>query len=105
MERTCEGVMVLTKSDEGRDLSVIDSLFCLSCRSRAGGYVYDGTGVNQLRRSGPVPEIGVLLPSLSRVGSGVLSLIGRRSGWDERSECMSLSCCRPPSIMEKRAYV
>ena len=30
--------------------------------------------------------------------SGVLSLIGQRCGWDERSEYMSLSCCRPPSI-------
>ena len=68
MERTCEGVIVLTQSDEGRDLSVIDCLFCMSCRSHAGGYVYDGTGVNQLRLSGPVPEIGALLPALTRVG-------------------------------------
>ena len=98
MERTCEGVIVLTKSDEGRNLRVIDCLFCMSCLSHTGGYVYDDTGVNQLRLSGPVPEIRALLPALTRVGSGILSLIGRRYGWDESSECMSLSCCRPPSI-------
>ena len=78
VERTCEGVIVLTQSDEGRDLGAIDCLFCMSCRSRTGWYVYDGTGVNLLRLSGPVPEIGALLPALARVGSGVLSLIGRR---------------------------
>ena len=42
---------------------------------------------NQLRLSGPVPEIGALLPALTQVRSGILSLIGRRCGWDERSEC------------------
>ena len=69
-ERTCEGVIVLTQSEEGRDLRVIVCLFCMSCRSHAGGDVYDGTVVNQLRLSGPVPEIGVLLPALIRVGVG-----------------------------------
>ena len=66
MERTCEGMIVLKQSDEGKDLSVIDCLFCMSCRSHAGGYVI--TGVNQLRLLGPVPEIGALLPALTRVG-------------------------------------
>ena len=98
MERTCEGVIVLTQSDEGRHLRVIGCLFCMSCRPQAGGYVYDVTGVNQLRLSVPVPESGASLPVLTRVGSRVLSLIGRRCGWDERSECLILSCCRPPSI-------
>ena len=68
VERTCECDIVLTQSDEGKNSRVIDRLFCMSCRSLAGGYVYDGTGVNQLRLSGPVPEIGALLPALTRVG-------------------------------------
>ena len=55
-------------------------------------------GVNQLRLPGPAPEIRALLPELTQEGSGVLSLIGRRCGWDERTECMSWSCCKPPSI-------
>ena len=58
VERICEGVTALTQSDEGKDLRVIDCFFCMSSRSHAGGYVYDSTGVNQLRLSGPVPEIG-----------------------------------------------
>ena len=94
MERTCDSVIVLTQSDEGRDLRVINCLFSMSSRSQACGYVYDGTGVNQFRQSGPVPQIGALLPALTRVESGVLSLIGRRCGWDERGEYMSLSCCK-----------
>ena len=68
VERTCEGVIVLTQSDEGKDLRVIDCLFCMSCWSHAGGYVFDSTGVNQLRLSGPVLEIEGLLPALTRVG-------------------------------------
>ena len=39
VERTCEDVIVLTQSDEGRDLRVIDCLFCISSRS----HVCDGT--------------------------------------------------------------
>ena len=58
MERTCEGVTILTQSDEGRDLRVIGGLFCVSGGSHEGGYVDYGTGVNQLRLSGPGPEIG-----------------------------------------------
>ena len=91
-------MIVLTQSDEVRDLRVIDCLFCMSCQPHAGGYVYYSTGVNQLRLPSPVPEIGALLSALTRVGSEILNLIGPRCGWDERSECMSLSCCRSPSI-------
>ena len=40
-ERTYEDVIVLTQSDEGKHLRVIVCLFCISCRSRAVGYVYD----------------------------------------------------------------
>ena len=43
----------------------------------AGGYVYDGTEVSQLRLPVPVLDIGTLLPTLMRVGSKVLSLIGQ----------------------------
>ena len=43
-----------------------------------------------------------LLPALTQVGSRVLSLIGQRCGWDERSECMSLSCCQPLTIQGRR---
>ena len=81
---------------------MIDCLVSMRSRSHGGGYVFDGTGVNQLRLSVSVPEIEALLPALTRVGSGVLSLIGRRCGWDERSECMSLCGCRPPSITEEK---
>ena len=65
MERTCEGVIVLTQSEEGRNLRVIKCLYCMSRRSHAGGYFYEGTGVNQLRLSGPVPEIWILLPAMT----------------------------------------
>ena len=98
MERTCEGVILLTQSDKGRYLRVIGCLYCMSRRPHAGGYVYDETGVNQLRLPGSVPEIGALLPSLTRVGRRILSPIERTCGWDERSECISLYCCRSPSI-------
>ena len=52
----------------------------------AEGYVYDGTGLDQLKFLGPAPDFGDLLPSLTRVGRRVLSLIGRKCGLDERSE-------------------
>ena len=80
MERTCKGVIVLTQSEEGRRLRVVGCSYCLSRRSIAGGHVYDGSGANQLRLPGPVPEIGAPLPAQTRVGSVVLSLIGRRCG-------------------------
>ena len=65
MERTYEGVIVLTQSDEDRDLRVIGCLYCMCRRPHACGYVCDGTGVNQLRLLGPVPEIGALLLALT----------------------------------------
>ena len=90
MERTCEGVIVLTQSEEDIHLRVVGCLYWMSRLPCIGYYVYNGAGVNQLRLLGLVPEIGALLPALTRVGSGVLSLIGRRCGWDERSESVLL---------------
>ena len=46
VERTCEGVIVLTQSKEGRHLRVIGCLYWMSRRLHAWGYVYDGTGRN-----------------------------------------------------------
>ena len=80
VKRTHEGLIVLTQSEESRSLHVIGFLYCESRRPRAWGYVYDGTGVKLLILPGPEPEIGALLPALSRVGRIVLSLIGRRCG-------------------------
>ena len=52
VERTCEDVIVLTQSEEGRCLRVIGCLYCMSRWSCAGSFDYDGTGVNQLRLLG-----------------------------------------------------
>ena len=98
----CEGVIIQTQSVEDRRLRVIGCLYCMSRRPRVWGYDFDSTGVNQLRLPGPVPEIEALLPALTRMGSRVLSLIGRRCRWDKRSECMSLSCCKAPFIRGRR---
>ena len=102
MERTCEGVIVLTQPEEGRRLRVVCCLYFMNRRPHAGGYVYDGTGVNQFRLPGPVHEIRALLPALTQAGRRVLSFIERGCGWDVRSECISLSCCWTPSIRERR---
>ena len=91
MERTCDGVFVLTQSEEGRHLRVIGCLYWMSRRLHAGGYIYDGTGVNQVKLSSPAPNVVAWLPALTQVSNGVLSFIGRRRGWDEKSECMNLS--------------
>ena len=80
VERTCKGVIVMTQFEEGSHLCVIGCLYWMRRRLHAEGYVYDGTVVKQLRLSGPVHEIVALLHDLTRVGSGVLSLIGRTCG-------------------------
>ena len=102
VERTCEGLIVLTQSEEGRRLRVVGCLYWMRKQPLAGCYVYDGTGVNRLRLLGPVPDIMAQLHALTRMGVRVLSLIEQRCGWDERSECMSLSWCRPPSIRDRK---
>ena len=67
VERTCEGVIVLIQFEAGRRLHMVGCLYRMSRRVRAGGYVYDSTGVNQLSLLGSVPEVGALLPTLTRI--------------------------------------
>ena len=59
VERTCEGVIVLTQYEEGRSLRVVGCLYWMSRRLCTESYVYDGTRVNQLKLPGPVPGIEV----------------------------------------------
>ena len=91
-------MVVLTQSDEGRLLRVVGCLYCMMKRQRAGSYVYDCPGVKQLRLPSHESDIGALLLALTRVGSRVLSLKGRRCDWNDSNECMSLlllfcPCC------------
>ena len=46
VERIYEGAIVLTQSEESRRLRVVFHLFWMNRRPYAGGYVYDGTGIN-----------------------------------------------------------
>ena len=65
VERTCEGVIVLTQSEGGRHLRVVGCLYWMSTQPRAGGCVYDCMGVNQIRLPGSVSDTGALLPALT----------------------------------------
>ena len=95
-------MIVLKQSEQGRHLRVIGCLNWRSTWSQAVGYIYDGTRVNQLKISGPLPAIETLFPFQTGVGSRLLSFIGRRYGLDDRIEYMSLSCCRKPCIRIRR---
>ena len=89
MEPSSEGETGLIQSEGCKRLRVDGCLYWVNRRPHAVGYACDSVEVSLLRVKGTAPDIGALLPALTRVGSEVLSLIGQRCGWDERNECMS----------------
>ena len=60
--------------EEDRCLFMVSCLYCMSRRPRVEGYVYDDSGIYQLRLPGLVPGIVVLLPVLFRKGSKAFKL-------------------------------